>query len=66
MLATTGERVLLAGCGDVGLRVARLLRAQGHEVFALRRRTPAACDGGIRWLAGDRGTAVPLRLVKSS
>lgn len=53
MLATTGERVLLAGCGDVGLRVARLLRAQGHEVFALRRRPPAACDGGIRWLAGD-------------
>lgn len=53
MLAITGERVLLAGCGDVGLRVARLLREQGHEVFALRRRLPAARDEGIHWLAGD-------------
>ncbi|HEV2539048.1 MAG TPA: NAD-dependent epimerase/dehydratase family protein [Frateuria sp.] len=53
MLATTGERVLLAGCGDVGLRVARQLRAQGHEVFALRRRPPAERGDGIGWLAGD-------------
>jgi nucleoside-diphosphate-sugar epimerase len=53
MLATTGERVLLAGCGDVGLRVARRLRAQGHEVFALRRRLPEANGEGIHWLAGD-------------
>lgn len=54
MLATTGERVLLAGCGDVGLRVARRLRAQGHEVSALRRRPPPdAGHDGIRWLAGD-------------
>ena len=53
MLATTGERVLLAGCGDVGLRVARQLRAQGHEVHALRRRPPVDADDGIRWLAGD-------------
>lgn len=53
MLATTGERVLLAGCGDVGLRVARLLRARGHVVFALRRRPPASGDDGIRWMAGD-------------
>lgn len=53
MLATTGERVLLAGCGDLGLRVAGLLRAQGHAVFALRRRPPAEGGCGIRWLAGD-------------
>lgn len=60
MLATTGERVLLAGCGDVGLRVARLLRAQGHEVFALRRRPPAACDDGLRWLAGDLASSATM------
>lgn len=60
MLATTGERVLLAGCGDVGLRVARLLRAQGHEVFALRRRPPAGGDDGIRWLAGDLASPAAL------
>ncbi|MEI7036089.1 NAD-dependent epimerase/dehydratase family protein [Fulvimonas yonginensis] len=53
MLATTGERVLLAGCGDVGLRAARRLRAQGHTVFALRRRPPADAREGIAWLAGD-------------
>lgn len=52
MLATTSERVLLAGCGDVGLRVARRLAAQGHEVFALRRHPPAQ-EHGIHWLAGD-------------
>jgi nucleoside-diphosphate-sugar epimerase len=53
MLATTGERVLLAGCGDVGLRVARRLHGLGHEVFALRRRPPATGGDGIHWLAGD-------------
>ncbi|HET6806981.1 MAG TPA: SDR family oxidoreductase [Frateuria sp.] len=53
MLATTGERVLLAGCGDVGLRVARRLRAAGHTVFALRRCPPAEGGDGLHWLAGD-------------
>lgn len=47
------ERVLLAGCGDLGLRVAQRLRADGHEVWALRRRPPAPDDSGIRWLCGD-------------
>lgn len=60
MLATTGERVLLAGCGDVGLRVARLLRAKGHEVFALRRHPSADGDSGIRWLAGDLAAPATL------
>jgi nucleoside-diphosphate-sugar epimerase len=53
MLATTDERVLLAGCGDVGLRVARQLRAQGHTVYALRRRPLQGEAEGIHWLAGD-------------
>jgi len=60
MLATTGERVLLAGCGDVGMRVARQLRAQGHEVYALRRHPPVDGADGIRWIAGD--LAVPATL----
>ncbi|MGN2247828.1 NAD-dependent epimerase/dehydratase family protein [Frateuria sp. GZRR35] len=60
MLATTDERVLLAGCGDVGLRVARQLRAQGHEVHALRRRPPADSDDGIHWLAGDLAAPATL------
>jgi nucleoside-diphosphate-sugar epimerase len=47
------QRVLIAGCGDVGMRAAKLLRARGDTVFALRR--TAASDGadGIRWLQGD-------------
>ena len=47
------ERVLLAGCGDLGLRVAQRLLARGNEVWALRRRPPIADDSGIRWLCAD-------------
>ena len=35
------ERVLLAGCGDLGLRLAQRLLARGAEVWALRRHPPA-------------------------
>lgn len=47
------ERVLLAGCGDLGLRVARRLRQRGDEVWALRRHPPAMDDDGIHWLRAD-------------
>jgi nucleoside-diphosphate-sugar epimerase len=47
------ERVLLAGCGDVGMRVAQRLVARGDEVWALRRTTRARGDDGIRWLSAD-------------
>jgi nucleoside-diphosphate-sugar epimerase len=47
------ERVLLAGCGDLGLRVARRLLARGAEVFALRRSPAGEGEGGWRWLRGD-------------
>ncbi|WP_431635895.1 NAD-dependent epimerase/dehydratase family protein [Dyella sp. KULCS107] len=47
------ERVLLAGCGDLGERVARRLLARGDTVFALRRHPPAHSVDGITWLAGD-------------
>lgn len=47
------ERVLLAGCGDLGERVARRLLARGDAVFALRRHPPAQSVDGITWLAGD-------------
>lgn len=46
------ERILIAGCGDLGERVARLLLARGDEVYALRRRPPGH-DDGIRWLSAD-------------
>jgi nucleoside-diphosphate-sugar epimerase len=47
------ERILLAGCGDLGERVAQRLRARGDEVWALRRHPPARGTAGIHWLAGD-------------
>jgi nucleoside-diphosphate-sugar epimerase len=46
------ERILIAGCGDLGERVAHLLLGQGDEVFALRRH-PQGSDDGVRWLAAD-------------
>src|ERR1700756_3577965 len=46
------ERILIAGCGDLGERVARLLLAQGDEVYALRRHPPSG-DDAIRWLSAD-------------
>ncbi|OWT61835.1 NAD-dependent epimerase/dehydratase family protein [Candidimonas nitroreducens] len=55
----TRRRVLLAGAGDLCLRTGRLLREQGDEVWALRRRPPAHDSTGLRWLAGD--LARPLR-----
>jgi nucleoside-diphosphate-sugar epimerase len=47
------ERILLAGCGDLGERVAQLLRARGDDVWALRRHPPARGASGVHWLGGD-------------
>lgn len=47
------ECVLLAGCGDLGERVAQRLRARGDEVWALRRQPLARGKHGIHWLRGD-------------
>lgn len=55
------ERILLAGCGDLGMRVAQRLLARGDEVFALRRRLPQAASDGIRWLCGDLADPASLR-----
>ncbi|MBN8713455.1 MAG: NAD-dependent epimerase/dehydratase family protein [Xanthomonadales bacterium] len=56
-----GERVLLAGCGDVGLRVAQRLRARGDEVWGLRRRGHADGGADLHWLAADLGDQGSLR-----
>lgn len=47
------ERVLMAGCGDLGQRVAALLLARGEEVYALRRNPPAQVEGSPVWLRAD-------------
>jgi nucleoside-diphosphate-sugar epimerase len=55
------ERILLAGCGDLGFRVARRLLARGDEVYALRRHPPIDDGSGIRWLRGDLARADALQ-----
>lgn len=47
------ERILLAGCGDLGLRVAARLLAQDAAVWALRRQPPAQAPHGLRWVGAD-------------
>lgn len=47
------ERVLLAGCGDLGMRVAQRLLARGDAVWALRRRPLPQRGHDIVWVRGD-------------
>jgi nucleoside-diphosphate-sugar epimerase len=51
--SVVSERILLAGCGDLGLRVAQRLLARGDEVWALRRRPSAPNEHDLLWLQGD-------------
>lgn len=53
VVAGVSARVLIAGCGDVGLRVACRLLARSDQVWALRRTATIADGGGIHWLQGD-------------
>ncbi len=50
-------RILIIGCGYIGLAVGRRLHAQGHEIVALRRDPPsdpcAAPASGWNWLRAD-------------
>lgn len=55
------ERVLLAGCGDLGMRVAQRLLARGDEVWALRRSPVRDAGDGLRWLRGDLTRPESLR-----
>lgn len=54
------ERVLIAGCGDLGQRVAQLLLARGDEVYALRRHPPSLDNSSVHWLRADVARAETL------
>lgn len=47
-----GERILIAGCGFVGCRLARELTAAGHAVWGLARSQPDL-PAEAEWLAAD-------------
>jgi nucleoside-diphosphate-sugar epimerase len=53
------RRLLVAGCGDLGIRLGLDLAAAGWEVLGLRRRT-AALPPAIRPIAGDLGSPSSL------
>lgn len=55
------RRILLVGAGDVGLRAARELLAQGDEVWALRRHPAAVEHERLHWFAADLGEPDTLR-----
>lgn len=57
------ERILMAGCGDLGRRVAQRLLARGDEVFAVRRDPPVAMADGIQWMRGDLTEPCTLRAL---
>jgi len=59
----SGKRVLVVGAGDLGMRAARLLLAQGAEVWALRRRPAAAEHARLHWLQADLGDPGTLRAM---
>ena len=57
------ERVLLAGCGDLGWRVAQRLLARGDEVWALRRQPPANERSDIGWIGADLSNPKSLQAL---
>jgi len=60
-------RVLIIGCGYVGLALGEELQRRGHSVFALSRRLPAAGDSpGFEWLSGDVTQPESLRKLPSN
>lgn len=46
-------KILIAGCGDIGLRLAKSLQGQGHCVVGLRRHPPVADNGSLSYCRAD-------------
>lgn len=63
------SRILIAGCGDLGLRAARHLLAAGHAVTGLRRTPPkpaGALPPGLAWHTADVTQPATLQALHGS
>lgn len=57
-------RILIAGCGDIGLAAGQLLADDGHDVVGLRRYPPAN-DNIIRYIKADLSNPADLEKIDS-
>jgi len=57
-------RILIAGCGDLGLAAGQLLADDGHDVVGLRRHPPAN-DNKIRYIKADLSNPADLEKIDS-
>ena len=57
-------RILIAGCGDIGVATGRLLADDGHDVVGLRRHPPAN-DNKIRYIKADLSNSADLEKLDS-
>lgn len=55
-------KILIAGCGDVGLALARVLGARGHEIWGLRR-SAAELPQPLRLVRADLAQAASLQAL---
>ena len=46
-------KILIAGCGDIGFRLAEILTRRGHQVVALRRKPPISGTGSTVYRKAD-------------
>ena len=57
-------RILIAGCGDIGIATGQLLADDGHDVVGLRRHPPAN-DNKIRYIKADLSNSADLEKLDS-
>jgi nucleoside-diphosphate-sugar epimerase len=53
-------KILIVGCGAIGLELAKVLSTKGHEVTGLKRSPPALSLDGISYIAADISSAADL------
>lgn len=57
-------RILIAGCGDIGVAAGQMLADDGHDVVGLRRHPPAN-DNKIKYIKADLSNSADLEKIDS-